>query len=204
MPQFGEIREMQKLMRLVWKPLDWGLSFIDVTSMGAGQHVFRLFWFEAWLQLMAHGRLCNRWAPVAWLNILNMVCAGDSEFSSNFPMNQALRTVHAQSVPVHKMDQVPLNIHGSAKFMVKAQMCLTGSNVPHMIYDKDRSFLARMEPRVGAGFRHTADVIGTHGLHGLKIYLWAHRVAADKLRVYLDRRPSQSQYLVITLPSSLK
>ena len=161
--------------------------------MGAGQHVFRLLWVEIRLQMMAQCWPCNQWAPVAWLNIPNMVCAGDSEFSSNFPMNQALRTVHARSLPMHRMDQTPLNIHGSAKFMVKAQMCLTGSDVPHMIYDKDRSFLARMEPRVGAGFRRTADVIGTHGLHGLKIYLWAHRVAADRLRVYLDKRPSQSQ-----------
>ncbi|KAK9838394.1 hypothetical protein WJX84_009882, partial [Apatococcus fuscideae] len=120
--------------------------------------------------------------------------SGISGFTSAIPMNQPVRNI--QNLPTTQVDQTPPNVHGSSRFIIKVQSAagnLMGLESPHMIYDKDRTLSAFMDPRVGTGYHRTSAVISNHGIQGRKIYLWAHRIAADRLRLYLDSRPSQSQ-----------
>ncbi len=107
-------------------------------------------------------------------------------------MNRPVSRMNAHDLPTQHMESTPGNIHGSSRFIVKVQSA-AGMVQPHMVYDKERSFMGFVDPNLGAGYHRTAAVIGNHGFMGRKIYLWAERIAHDRLRLYLDNRPQQGQ-----------
>ena len=137
--------------------------------------------------------VCSGCIPDDPWTVLATYGAGISGVSSCIPNNRALGRMKVADLPVHEMGQTPANVHGASRFIVKIQSAAGAAHSPHMIYDQSRSFTGFLDPRIGAGYHRASAVIGNHGFMGRKIYLWAFRVAPDRLRIFLDKRPSQDQ-----------
>lgn len=114
-------------------------------------------------------------------------------------LHQPMRSIPLQEMPT-RMSHTPPNVHGKLRFIVKVQLkegvdYVLGVYRPHLIYDKDQSFQAFMDPSNDeAGYNQIQALIRVHGFESRKIFLWAHRTSADFLRIYLDDRPAHQAW----------